>query len=115
MTAHKFVLDAFDGTLETQPLEVVVRVGNLRKSIFVGFGEIRVPILGIRQNLEEIEKKCKCKIRKVGSRYVVIPNVVGEIIKKDGFLCSVCDEHRRKLRDWMKEYGAFVVRKLLEG
>ena len=115
MTVHKTVLDAFDGTLESQPLEVVVRVRDVRKSIFVGFGEIRVPVIKDIRNLEEIGKEYECKIKRIGDKYIIIPNVVGEIIKKDGLLCSVCDEHRKKLRDWMYEYGAFVIRKLLEG
>ncbi|HDH45214.1 MAG TPA: hypothetical protein ENG66_07535 [Thermococcus sp.] len=110
---HEAVLRAFDGTLET--LEVVVRIRNARKSIFVGFGELRVPAVKVVENLGEIEKKHECRIKRMGGLYVVVPNVVGEIIKRDGVLCSICDEHREKLRKWMKEHGAFVVKKLLEG
>ena len=33
---HEKVLKAFDGTLETQPLEVTVKLGERKKKIFIG-------------------------------------------------------------------------------
>lgn len=106
------VLKAFDGTLDTQPLRVSVKFKGLKERIFVRMGEIEVPAVVKEVNLEQLEREHECRITKRGNFYIVTPNFVFDIIKKEGLLSSVCDEHRKKLRKWMTEHGC-VVRQLV--
>ena len=111
---HEKVLKAFDGTLDTQPLEVTVKLGERKKKmIFIGMGEIRIPVMKDVEDFERLEKEHECRIVRNGSIYVVTPKVVSEIIEKDGLLCSACDEHREKLREWMINHGVYVIKYLV--
>lgn len=107
------ILKAFDGTLNTQPVKVRIKFYEKRWVAFVGMGEIRIPTSKTGIGIEQIENECKCKIKRNGSGVSVIPNVVSEIIERDGFLSSACDEHRSRLREWMKNYGIRVLRHLV--
>jgi len=107
---HEKVLKAFDGTLETQPLEVTVKLGERKKKIFIGMGEIRIPLIESIENVENLEREHECRIVRTGNIYVVTPNVVSEIIEKEGVLSSACEEHRRELRKWMENHGIHVMR-----
>lgn len=111
---HEKVLKAFDGTLDTQPLEVTVKLGERKKKIFIGMGEIRIPVIRDVEDFEQLEKEHECRIVRNGSIYVVTPKVVSEIIEKEGLLSSACDEHREKLREWMINHGVYVIRCLVE-
>ena len=110
---HEKILKAFDGTLETQPLEVTVKLVERKKKIFIGMGEIRIPLTKEVEDFERLEKEHECRIVKNGSIYVVTPKVVSEIIEKDGLLCSACDEHREKLRERMINHGVYVIKYLV--
>ena len=110
---HEKVLKAFDGTLDTQPLEVTVKLGERKKMIFIGMGEIRIPLIKEVEDFERLEKEHECRIVRNGSIYVVTPKVVLEIIEKEGLLSSACDEHREKLREWMVNHGVYVIRHLV--
>ncbi|WP_456327789.1 hypothetical protein [Archaeoglobus sp.] len=110
---HEKVLKAFDGTLETQPLEVTVKLGERKKKIFIGMGEIRVPLIKSIENVDNLEREYECRIVRRGNVYVVTPNVVSEIIEKEGVLSSACEEHRKKLREWMVNHGGYVIKHLV--
>jgi len=111
---HEIVLKAFDGTLERQPIEIAVRIGESRKKLYVGMGEVRVPKADSNVNVEELEKTYRCTIKETVNGWVIVPNVVRELIEKDGFIASCCDEHRRALRSWMEEQGAELLKILLK-
>ena len=110
---HEKVLKAFDGTLDTQPLEVTVKLGERKKMIFIGMGEIRIPLIKEVEDFERLEKEHECRIVRNGSIYVVTPKVVLEIIEKEGLLSSACEEHREKLREWMVNHGVYVIKYLV--
>mgnify|MGYP000554195570 CR=1 FL=1 len=111
---HEKVLKAFDGTLDTQPLEVTAKLRERKKRIFIGMGEIRIPVIKDVVDFERLEKEHECRIVRNGNIYVVTPKVMSEIIEKEGLLCSACDEHREKLREWMVNHGVYVIRRLVE-
>jgi len=109
---HENVLKAFDGSLSTQPVRATVRLKGRKWIAYIGMGEIRLPSVKAR-DFEQIEKECRCRIRRNGSVFIVIPDVVSEILEKDGVLNSACDEHRAKLREWFSNYGVCVLRYLV--
>jgi len=111
---HEKVLKAFEGTLETQPLEVRVKLGDKRKKMFVSMGEIRIPAMKDLVDIEMLEEEYECKVARHGKLYIVTPKVVKEIINKEGVLSSYCEEHRRKLREWMQNHGIHVMRYFIE-
>jgi len=110
---HENVLKAFDGTLTTQPVKTTVRLKERKWIAYIGMGEIRLPEVKNVKDFEQIEEECRCRIKRNGSVFIVIPNVVSEIIEKDGVLNSACDEHRAKLREWFSNYGVRVLRHLV--
>ena len=109
---HENVLKAFDGSLSTQPVRATVRLKGRKWIAYIGMGEIRLPSVKAR-DFEQIEKEYRCKIKRSGSVYIVIPDVVSEIVEKEGVLSSACDEHRAKLRKWFTDYGVSVLRYLV--
>jgi len=112
MTLEK-ILRAFEGVTTTQPLEVNIKFREKRMKILVGLGEIIV--CSNISGAEKLGEIYECKIIKNGGRsYRIVPNVVRDIIKRDGVLASCCDEHREKLRKWFKENGVELLRVLLE-
>ena len=83
---------------------VSIRIRNTPYSILVEFGEIRLPRIEKlldKQRREELEEKYGCRIIDAESYIAVIPDIVGEIIERDGALAT-CDEHRRLLSGWLE-------------
>ena len=113
MTAIDRLLEEFEGISAEQPFEVTVRSGSKRLPILVDFGTIIVrSSLG---DVEKLEEEYGCEIRGAGGNYRVTPKVVKEIIERDGFLASFCDENREKLRSWFKSRGVGLLKVILEG
>ena len=108
---HEKVLMAFEGVLETQPIGITAKLGERKLKIYIGMGEIRIPVV------EEIDEKAfekhDCKVKRAGNQYIIIPNLVEEIIERDGCLCSFLDRHRDALRAWFLRHGARVVKEAM--
>jgi len=64
-------------------------------------------------DVEELEKEHECRIKRTGKGWIITPNVVGDIIERDGVLCSASEEHRKALEAWMKTHGGIVIKTLL--
>ena len=112
---HEKVLEAFDGTLDIQPFEVTVKLGERRKAVLIWMGEIKIPLIKDidGKQLEKLEKEHECTIIRSGRGYKVTPKIVSEIIEKEGLLASICEEHRKKLREWMINHGVYVIKYLV--
>lgn len=114
MTINRKIVEAFTGTLETSPLAVNVRMKDLVWKIYVGFGEIRIPIQ-VRIDVKSIEKEHDCKVKETGMSWIVTPNIVKKLIERDGALCSAMEEHRKALEEWMEAHGVAIIRTLILG
>ncbi len=111
---NRKVLEAFTGKSTETPIAINVRFGETVKKIYVGFAEIRIPFeTKAKADVETLEKEHDCRIKRVGNGWLVVPNVVSEIIEKDGAICSACDEHIRALEEWMDEHSGVVIKALL--
>jgi len=93
------VVRSFVGVDQT----LAVRLKGTRYRMYVTMGEIRVPVTVINKDvdLDEIGKKYGCKIKLAGQYAQIVPNVVGEIIREDGFLANCDREHQAKLKEWL--------------
>ena len=110
------VVKAFCGLTDNSPLAVNIKFKSHRIKIFVAFGEIIIPRPPKPlSELEKIEQEFECKVRVTGFVTKVVPNVVEEIVKKDGVLCSAVDEHVNALRNWFEKHGLRVIGTLLFG
>jgi len=80
-----------------------VKIKGTVSKMYVTFGEIRIPASAVRgrPDLAELGKKYGCKIVDTGQYLRIVPNVVEEIIKKDGALASSDPEHQEELKKWV--------------
>lgn len=114
MSVHPFVVEAFTGVSMNHPVSVKVKVGKTVKKIFILFGEVLIPFFTEVEDLGALEKKHMCKIQKTGQGLKITPNVVEEIIEKEGVLCSMFEEHRKALKNWIAVHGAKLIYTILK-
>jgi len=106
--------DAFCGLLDESPIVVNVKFKEKRIKIFIAFGEIIIPRLPKERSvLPKLEDKFKCKIKIMGFTTRITPNIVEEIIQKDGALSTADSKHVEALRSWFEEHGRNVIGALL--
>jgi len=106
--------DAFCGLSHESPIAINVKFKEKRIKVFIGFGEIIIPRLPKERSvLPKLEDKFKCKIKIKGVTTRIIPNIVEEIIQKDGVLSTADSKHVDALRSWFEEHGRNVIGALL--
>jgi len=93
------VVRSFVGVDQT----LTVRLKGTSHKMYVIMGEVRVPVTAINRDvdLDKIGKKYGCKIKLAGQYVQIVPNVVEEIIREDGFLANCDREHQAKLKEWL--------------
>jgi len=106
------VLDVFTGLSPTEPQRIRVKYKGSAVEILISFGELKIPVLRAIDD-ESIEMRYECKIREQHPYYVVTPNVVDEILGREGILSSADPEHVKMLRKWFKEYGVKVIAEII--